>query len=145
MKITLTLLALVVMATTAVSATPVNSTISIRAAPCTSITLNWRRDLRYTFLNPDPVNDLHSFQLTVRERYYDDMPRRPTAGTKKNNYRETRKSSDGLWSVEHDDNSDFYGVITLIAKKQKFVFRQANSAWGDKNTIINSYWQCVNW
>ncbi|KAK3845585.1 MAG: hypothetical protein J3R72DRAFT_487728 [Linnemannia gamsii] len=63
----------------------------------------------------DSVNDLQAFELIVRDTTKS-YRENPIAGTKKNNYRETRKSNDKLWSFEHGDMNTY---VTLTAKRQK--------------------------
>ncbi|KAF9136056.1 hypothetical protein BGW39_008019 [Mortierella sp. 14UC] len=143
MKLTLALSTLVAVAAGAASAAPANSTLSIRAGPCSPITLIWKGQYNINRDYPDAVNDLHGFELIVRDRYHEKMPLKPTTGTMKNKYREVRKFSDKLWSVEHTSN--WMDGITLTAKGQKFHWSAMNDFDSTFYTWRWDYWQCIQW
>ncbi|KAG0277578.1 hypothetical protein BGZ95_005713 [Linnemannia exigua] len=143
MKFTFGLSALVVLAANATSAAPSNSTL-IPRADCISISLFWHRNYSPPSYKKDAVNDGHAFNLVVAGgRYNEWVPYRPTTGKKSNGYKETRKSNDGLWSVEHTDYES--QPITLTAKGKKYPFKSVNrGATGDKSQWFE-YFHCIEW
>ncbi|KAF9911511.1 hypothetical protein EC991_003313 [Linnemannia zychae] len=153
MKITFAFSTLVALAATAASAAPstpatphtaaaVNSTLSARA-DCIPITLAyWRKS--HTPGQENPVSDTHKFELTVLNRYRQELPYKTTTGKKSNGWRETRKSPDGLWKVNHSGDQQRYVILT--AKNKEYRWEKFN--YGD--VISNDlrrwdYWQCIEW
>ncbi|KAK3845586.1 MAG: hypothetical protein J3R72DRAFT_521153 [Linnemannia gamsii] len=146
MKVPLALSAFIAMTVAAVvSAAPTNSTLSPRAA-CTNLTFNWHRhyisenDIRPV---PNPVSDLHWFELIVAIGYNEMLPKKTTIGNNNNNYRETRKASSGLWSVEHSDSFEERLILTI--KKKKYTFGTPNRYFGSYPSNSVQYWACVTW
>ncbi|KAG0277576.1 hypothetical protein BGZ95_005711 [Linnemannia exigua] len=140
MKITFALSALLAMAATAVSASPTDVTLSPRAA-CTDISLFWKR------LSPnnrnDPVIDLHAFELVVAGKYQKSIPFQTTSGNAKDNYKETRKSDDGLWTVTHTDRNE--GPVTLKAKGKEYRFNRYNRGKSELRLMTFEYFHCIEW
>ncbi|KAG0277579.1 hypothetical protein BGZ95_005714 [Linnemannia exigua] len=143
MKITLALSALAGLVATAVSAAPTNSTLSTRAA-CIPTSLYWTRHYYVNANNRDPVKDLHSFQLIIKDTYNQQIEPKATKGKKKDNYKETRTSNDKWWSVEHTDAHD-NAKVTLTIKGQKHVFNNPNDFWLGMPTWKLEYYTCVTW
>ncbi|KAK3845605.1 MAG: hypothetical protein J3R72DRAFT_436186 [Linnemannia gamsii] len=141
MKITFTLSALVALAVTVVSAAPIDSKLSARA-DCRPITLVRRR------LSPkireDDSLDPYSFELTVADGKYNHiMKYHSTSGKSNDNYKETRKSDDGLWSVTHTSHND--GPVTLRVKGKDYQFKKYNTGTSDKRFFESAYYHCVEW
>ncbi|KAF9136031.1 hypothetical protein BGW39_007994 [Mortierella sp. 14UC] len=152
MKITLAFTALVALVATAASAAPANSTASnsiVRPleVPCRSITLYWRRDLQPPSYAFDPPNDLHSFHLIVNDRYNGWINAKATSGKKSNNYKETRTSSDKLWSVTHTSRTIDGIVLKVKGKNYPFVWHGDPEKGGhfEGHTFVDEYWHCVDW
>ncbi|KAF9911512.1 hypothetical protein EC991_003314 [Linnemannia zychae] len=159
MKFSFAFSALVALAATAASAAPntpaapnapaaphaaaaANSTLSARA-DCIPITLAyWRKS--HTPGQENPVSDTHQFELTVLNRYSLILPFKTTTSTEKKGWRETRKSPDGLWKVNHAGDQQRYVILT--AKKKEYRWEKFNYG----NVLSNDlrrwdYWQCIDW
>ncbi|KAF9083109.1 hypothetical protein BGX29_003381 [Mortierella sp. GBA35] len=150
MKVTLALSAFVALAASTVSAAPANANATAaglsRRAPCRNITLTWRIQSQAPHYIHDPVYDLQSFELEVDSRYHDWMKALVTRGTKKNNYSNSRLSSDGQWSVHHVDVS-VGTMMELEVKGKIYRWDRANSWLTDRyqNKEKMEYWACINW
>ncbi|KAF9136038.1 hypothetical protein BGW39_008001 [Mortierella sp. 14UC] len=140
MKIALALSALVAFAATAVSAAPIDPKLSPRA-DCRSITLVRRR------LSPNISEnnslDPYSFELTVAGKYNHIMKYISTSGKSSNNYKETRKSEDGLWSVTHTSKNE--GPITLRVKGKDYEFSKYSTGKSETRLYQTEYYHCVEW
>ncbi|KAG0268230.1 hypothetical protein BGZ95_002545 [Linnemannia exigua] len=120
--------------------------MSTSRADCENISLNWFRH----YINgndvhpvPDPVSDLHSFELIVATGFNEKLPKKTTIGNKKNNYHETRKAPSGLWSVEHSDS--FRERLSLTVKGKKHTWDRPNRFFGSEPSNSVQYWACVTW
>ncbi|KAF9120240.1 hypothetical protein BGW39_011568 [Mortierella sp. 14UC] len=158
MKITLALSALVALAATAVSAAPSasiasvlpaaplsavpsNTTLSARA-DCLSITLYYSRKA-FKDGEENPESDTHSFELQVADRYRLKMPFKTNTSSKSKDWRETRKSSDGLWKVNH--NGDQRKYITLTTKGKTYRWDKWNYFDMPDGIRRWHYWHCIDW
>ncbi|KAF9136039.1 hypothetical protein BGW39_008002 [Mortierella sp. 14UC] len=140
MKITFALSALLAMTATAASTAPTNATLSPRAA-CTDISLFWKR-LSPNNIN-NPVIDLHAFELVVAGKYQNSIDFQKTSGKSSDNYKETRKSNDGLWSVTHTDKNE--GPVTLKAKGKEYRFKKYNRGKSELRLMTFEYFHCIEW
>ncbi|KAF9136041.1 hypothetical protein BGW39_008004 [Mortierella sp. 14UC] len=91
----------------------------------------------------DPRKDKHEFQLIVHDRYNQTLPPKATSGKKKNKYRETRKSSDKIWTIQHADR--LKDGITLRAKGLRFRFTHTNFAESAVDHWTFHFWECIKW
>ncbi|KAF9145306.1 hypothetical protein BG015_011935 [Linnemannia schmuckeri] len=144
MKITFAFPALVAMAATAVFAAPApaNSGISIRAdPPCRPSTLT-----RWTFY-PGGIaypekGQLISWEIYVKDRYRDSIPYQEfTAGPDKYI---TRKSSDKVWSVKHQEA--LWGVTLKInGKEHKWNKASRGNYDSAAKLATTEYFTCIPW
>ncbi|KAF9911490.1 hypothetical protein EC991_003292 [Linnemannia zychae] len=142
MKIALALSALVAFAATAVSAAPANPTLSLSPrADCRAITLT-RRRLSPNIREDDSL-DPYSFELTVAGKYNHIMKYSSSSGKSSNNYKETRKSDDGLWSVTHTSKNE--GPVTLRVKGKDYAFNKYNTGKSETRLFQTDYYHCVDW
>ncbi|KAF9911496.1 hypothetical protein EC991_003298 [Linnemannia zychae] len=84
---------------------------------------------------------------TLRDRYHDWIKARPTTGNAKTNYKETRTSTDKLWSVTHTGRAIDNVVLKVKGKTYTFVWPGDPEKGGkyENNSYIMEYWHCVAW